>query len=265
MSIEVVQGFSLTNRWLIYTSLMLTPAQAISGAGSNCPSNIGFLAYNWYNQWVWYSAIQNRQLHALSLLPVHFNFIYVITYLGGVVSGNIFMGVILGFGTAGLIVLNTVAAWTSWITNLPEGYDLYEFFFFGWRTLNPSWRTFFLLWQIGDTILAINMVIATFYLCTIPLWQKDFDLPWWSRYATIPLGSVFMLIGIWPLILWTELIVARNHIESETDMIAVYLFIAQVGAMLIPSCTGLFSKKKWGSCSWVSGARVRTHAACRVS
>jgi hypothetical protein len=29
--------------------------------------------------------------------------------------------------------------------------------------------------------------------------------------------------------------VAGNHIESPTDMIAVWIFVAQVGAMLIPS------------------------------
>lgn len=45
-----------------------------------------------------------------------------------------------------------------------------------------------------------------------------------------------MLLFCWPLILWTELIVQRNRIESETDMIAVWLFVAQCVAMLAPSC-----------------------------
>jgi hypothetical protein len=152
--VEVVAGFSVTNRLLLYASLLLTPGQAMSGIGSNLPTNIGFLAYNWYNQYVWYSAIKDHELHALSLLPVHFNLIYTITYLGGVTSGNIFMGLILGFGTAALMIFNTVAAWTSWATNMTEGYNVYQFFFFGWRTLTPGWHKFFLLWQIGD-ILAV--------------------------------------------------------------------------------------------------------------
>ncbi|KAL4769839.1 hypothetical protein BDW60DRAFT_194001 [Aspergillus nidulans var. acristatus] len=44
-----------------------------------------------------------------------------------------------------------------------------------------------------------------------------------------------MLIIAWPLILWVGLIVQRNHIVFKTDMVAVWLFVAQVGTMLIPS------------------------------
>jgi hypothetical protein len=159
-TVEIVSGFSLTNRLLLYASFMLAPAQFISGLGNNCPSNVGFLAYNWYTQIAWYSAIKAKQLHALSLLPIHFNFIFVITYLGGVTSGNIVMGLLLGFGTAGVIVLNSVAAWTSWATNQQEGFGVYEFYFFGWRTLSPGWHTFFLLWQIGDSTLALNCLVT---------------------------------------------------------------------------------------------------------
>ncbi|KAF2271380.1 uncharacterized protein EI97DRAFT_364797, partial [Westerdykella ornata] len=71
--VQVIQGFSLKNRWILYTSMMLAPAQFISGIGSNCPSNIGFLAYNWYSQVVWYRAVRSRQIHALALVPVHLN------------------------------------------------------------------------------------------------------------------------------------------------------------------------------------------------
>src|SRR5271156_1988492 len=117
-----VAGFSLTNRWLLYTSIMLAPAQFISGVRSNFPANLGFLAYNWYTQISWYQAIQGKQLHALCLLPVHFNTMYSIIYLGGITSGNIFMGLFLGFGTAGVIVLNNVSAWTSWAVDQPDGF-----------------------------------------------------------------------------------------------------------------------------------------------
>jgi hypothetical protein len=236
--VKVIPGFSLTNRWLLYTSLMLTPAQFISGLGSNYPSNVGFLAYNWYTQCAWYVAIKEKKLHALSLLPVHFNLIYVFTYLGGIASGNIFFGVILGFGTAGLMVLNTTAAWTSWATNLPEGYGVYKFFFFGWRTLSPGWHKFFLLWQIFDSTLALT---STYWAITRSIIlsaseDEDEDVPWWrTQYPAIILGSAIVLFLFWPVILWTELIVSRNHIESETDMIAVWLFIAQVVTMLLPS------------------------------
>jgi hypothetical protein len=215
---------------------MLSPAQFITGIGSNCPSNIGFLAYNWYTQISWYQAIQAKELHALSMLPVHFNFIFVLTYLGGVSSGNIYMGLLLGFGTAGVIVLNTVAAWTSWATNQQDGYGIYQFFFYGWRTLDPGWHKFILVWQIGDTLFAIaSVTLAIGIPITLVTWYEDKELPWYLRYPAIPLGAVAMLWFGWPLILWTELIVARNNIESETDMIAVWLFVAQVGAMLMPS------------------------------
>jgi hypothetical protein len=234
--VVVIPGFSLTNRLLLYASLLLTPAQAESGVGSNCPSNIGFLAYNWYTQYAWYVAIKHKQLHALSLLPVHFNLIYAITYLGGITSGNICMGAILGFGTAGLLIFNTVAAWTSWATNLPEGYGVYKFFFFGWRTLTPGWRTFILLWQITDTLGAITSAFLSISIAMSIEDDDDLeDAPqWWNLCLSIILGPPLMLFWTWPLILWTELIIARNHIESQTDNVAVWLFVAQAVAMLLP-------------------------------
>lgn len=236
-AVQVVAGFSLTNRWLLYTSLMLTPAQFITGIGSNCPSNLGFLAYNWYTQIQWLQAVQAKELHALSMLPVYFNFIYALTYLGGITSGNIVMAVLLGLGSAGVMVLNTVSAWISWATNQEEGFGVYQFFFFGWRTLDPGWHKFFLLWQICDSIGAFVFLIAAIAISIMALtWEDDEELPWYLRYPAIPVGAVAMLLFFgWPLIMWTELIVARNNIESETDMIAVWLFIAQVATMLIPS------------------------------
>jgi len=241
--VQVIAGFSLTNRWLLYSSFMLSPAQALSGVGSNCPSNIGFLAYNWYTQVLWYKAVKARELHALSLLPVHFNLLYCLTYLGGVTSGNLYMGLLLGFCTSGVMALNSAAAWTSWITNQPEGFGTYQFFFFGWRTLSPGWHKFFLLWQIGDTMAAVAFTMSAI-LVSITVAKRAKKPLWWSKYAAIIPGAVLTLVIGWPLILWTELIVSRNHIESDTDMVAVYLFIAQVVAMLVPSCSPFLSCSK---------------------
>lgn len=240
---QVVEGFSVINRSLLYTSLMLAPAQFLSGIGSNCPSNLGFLAYNYYTQIAWYKAVRDRELHALSLLPVHFNVVYALTYLGGVTAGNIYMGLLQCAGTAGVLILNTYSAWTSWKTNQPEGYGTYEFFFFGWRTLSPGWHKFLMVWQIGDSIIAFAAIMWGLSLCTNAVSMRwDRQIKWWYKYAAIPAGALVMMLFSWPLVMWTELIVKRNHIESDTDMIAVWLFVAQVVAMVAPSC-GIFSRK----------------------
>ncbi|KAF3484230.1 uncharacterized protein GIQ15_03554 [Arthroderma uncinatum] len=207
--------------------------------------NIGFLAYNWYTQVQWYQAVRAKQLHALALLPVHFNLIYAVTYLGGVSSGNIVMATILGLGSAGVMILNTVSAWISWNTNLREGFGEYQFFFFGWRTLTRGWHIFFLLWQISDSMIALSFLIIAGRLSYAALnYREDPEKkqPWYlNKYIQIPLGAaVVMLFFGWVLILWTELIVARNHIESDTDMVAVYLFIAQVVPMLLPKASTIF-------------------------
>jgi hypothetical protein len=39
---------------------------------------------------------------------------------------------------------------------------------------------------------------------------------------------------VWPLILWTELIIQKNNIVSETDMISVYLLVARIVALVEP-------------------------------
>ncbi|EGX94092.1 hypothetical protein CCM_02363 [Cordyceps militaris CM01] len=250
-AIHIVNGFSLTNRWLLYTSFMLAPAQFIGGVANNCPSNIGFLAYNWYTQIQWYQACQARELHALSLLPVHFNFIYAFSYLGGITSGNIFMGVLLGLGTAGVMVLNTVSAWVSWATSQPEGFGVYQFFFFGWRTLSPGWHKFIMVWMIGDSLMAFTCIVVAIGVAIYVALKDEDDLldilddqRYMStasqfqalRYPAIILGAALMLVFGWPVIMWTELIVARNHIHSDTDWVAVWLFVAQVGTMVVPSC-----------------------------
>jgi hypothetical protein len=266
--IEVVDGFSPVNRWLLYASLLLTPAQLIGGVGNNLPINIGFLGYNWWTQIKWYHSVQNEELHALSLIIVYFNFIYTWAYIAGVTSGNIIFGTILGFGSAGLIVLNSVSAWVSWIKDLPQGYYEYQFFFFGWRTLSPGWRWFFLVWQIADTTEAVTFLVCTIWIAwfatawdnekmegRLPRWIS-WALPPGSRIATlrfmaIPVGAaLMMLFVVWPLILWVELIVGRNNIVSDTDWIAVWLFIAQVGTLLMPDPVPL---AKWALCAcWPS-------------
>lgn len=234
-TVQAVDGFSPLNRWLLYTSFMLAPAQFISGVGNNCPSNIGFLAYNWYTQIQWYQAAKAKEMHAISLVLVHVNMVFALSYLGGVSSGNIWMGLFLGFGTAGVIILNNVAAWTAWATNLREGFGEFQFFFFGWRTLTKGWHTFILLWQISDSILAFGSVTMAVSM-PVYLTIKEKEWPSWFRYPAIPIGAAIMLVLGWPLILWTELIVQRNHIKSETDWVAVWLFIVQAGTMLVPSC-----------------------------
>ena len=244
-----------TNRWLIYASLMLTPAQALSGIASNCPSNIGFLAYNWWQQYTWFTAVKKRDLHALSLLPIYFNMLYTVTYLGDIFAGNVAMGVVLGLGTAGLIIMNTITAWISWKTNLPEGVGLYQFYFFGWRVLSEKWRKLFLVWEIFDTMVVANAVVASVCLgIRIPgqfkVAEREKRLFRWARGTAMFWGSALMLLATWPLILWMELIVKKNNIVSETDMIAVWLFIAQVATMVIPSVTSLVAAC-W---RWLRGA-----------
>ncbi|KAF9053230.1 hypothetical protein BJ165DRAFT_1446416 [Panaeolus papilionaceus] len=234
----VTDGFSTTNRWILYASMMFTPAQFMGGLGSHSPVNIGFLAYNIWQQYKWYIAAQNRDLHALSLLPQYFNFIYAITYLGGIPAGNVYMTSVSGLGAAALVIMNCITAWISYKTNLPEGDGVYQFFFFGWRRLTKGWRTFFLLWNIGDTGLTFVMLLATYQVVR---WTnaankiaKDDAYKAW-RASSLFWGSLVVLIVIWPLIMWMELIIKRNNIVSETDMIAIYLFIGQAILIVIPN------------------------------
>ena len=236
-SVQIVQGFSGSNRLLLYISMMLSPAQFAAGLGSNCPSNIGFLVYNWYTQIQWYQAARDDQLHALSLLMSAFNFCYTVTYLGGVSSGNYLSALIVGFGTAGVMILNNVTAWISWSTTQVQGFGVYQFWFFGWRTLGPNWHRYFLIMQVIDTMSLFSSVIfaITVAFRTAAI-AKDKAPAWWYRYQVIFAGGVGVLLSIWPIILWTELIIARNHIVSETDKTAVWLFIVQVVTMSAPPC-----------------------------
>ena len=150
-------------------------------------------------------------------------------------------GFLLGLGTAGVMIVNTLASWASWATNQPEGFGKYQFYFFGWRTLSPNWHKLFLCWQIFDSLTAVSdrlLLRSLGYLYSVAAAVSPDDDIWRVKYfltlVYIPFGVAIMLLGSWPLILWTELIVARNNIESDTDMVAVYLFIAQAGAMLVP-------------------------------
>ncbi|KAF9053224.1 hypothetical protein BJ165DRAFT_1340044 [Panaeolus papilionaceus] len=243
----VIPGFSLTNRWLLYTSLMLTPAQAAAGVGSHIPFNLGFLAYNIYQQYLWFMAAKTKQLHALSLLTAYLNMINALTYLGGIPAGNYVLGICNGLVVAALIMMNTITAWISWKECLSEGDGLYRFFFFGWRTLSKGWRNFFLLWQIGDTFAALGAMVYIPALVQMGIKDEsddDDDMP--SGYVAcsmIFVGPPLVMVAVgWPLIMWIELIVSKNHISSETDMISVYLFIAQVALLILSFVTDLVTK-----------------------
>jgi hypothetical protein len=230
---QTIAGFSLTNRWLLYASIMLSPAMFISGVKSNFPTNLGFLAYNWYTQITWYQAAKAGLLGPLSLLPVHFNTIYAVSYLGGVSAGNDFLAILLGIGTAGVMGLNNAAAWQGWIIDQPEGFGQYEFFFYGWRTLSPGWHKFIMVWNIADTLWLVLFATVAIAL-PFRVGEDNEWMEWFMRYPAIPVGAICILVYCWPLILWVELIYARNHVQSDTDMIAVWLFVAQVVLMLVP-------------------------------
>jgi hypothetical protein len=244
---QVASGFSLANRALLYTSMLLSPASFVSGIGNNCPSNIGFLLYNFYTQVQWYRSVKAKELHALSLMTVNFNFFYAITYLGGISAGNIFMRLFLVAGTVLVMILNTATSWRSWATNQVQGFGEYQFFFFGWRTLGPGWHLFLMLWQIGDIITVLVFICVCCYLAFVKLiGMKQEHLPdYFQKYPSVITGAAVTLLFIWPLILWTELIVQRNHIQSETDWTAVGIFIFQTAALLAPS-----SKTFLGCVGW---------------
>jgi hypothetical protein len=218
MSVQIVPRFSLANRLILYASF-LAPAQFVSGIGNHCPSNIGFLAYNLYTQIRWLQAVMgdSSDLHALSLILPYFNLIYAVSYVAGVSSARFVWSVPLGLGTTGVLVLNTVSSWKAWAVHQPRGYGVYQFFFFGWRTLDDDWhKYFFLLWYIFDSMWAFFYIIVAIGLAfSMPKVEKE--ARWYHTYLAIPLGSIGMLACLgWPLILWTELIIARNQLVSET-------------------------------------------------
>lgn len=271
MAVKVAPGFSLTNRCLLYASSCLAPAQFVSGLGSNNLSNLGFLTYNWYTQIQWYKLVSEQQgkINAISLILPHFNLLYAVSYLGGVTSANIYMGVLFGLGTAGAMILNTIASWMAFGLHQKPGYEVYQFFFLGWRTFDKGWHlALFFPWQIADTLMALVCVKMALYAAIYaPLARRSHileNVKWWYIYPAIPIGALAMLILGWPLVLWTELIIWRNHLESETDMTAAWLFAAQVVVMLIPTlnCTRLSSyesgltslRPRWSRSSNTSGA-----------
>lgn len=252
----VAAGFSLINRSLLYLNILLAPAQYYIGLSSYWPTSIGFLVYHFYTQLTWYQAIQRHELHALSLVPIHFSLIYAISYLASIGSTTPLISFPTGIATAGLLLLNTVATWTNWRTCMTEGLDIYEFFFFGWHRLTLSWHRFFAAWQAFNTILTLCAVIIAIVgsflmyrmqhhggyqfrgFLGIIVGFTSYGLkkksPWWYTLAIIPVGAVFMLLWTFPLIIWTEMIVRRNKILSPTDWISVWLSIAQIVLLLLP-------------------------------
>ncbi|KAJ3544964.1 hypothetical protein NMY22_g2610 [Coprinellus aureogranulatus] len=237
----VMPGFSATNRALLYGSLITSPVQAVFGLGSNSPLNLGFLAYSWYQQYLWYLAARERNLHALSILVDHLNIVFCLTALAAVPCGNHPMGILLGLGTAGVVIMNNVTAWISWKTNLPEGDGVYRFFFFGYRTLSPGWRKFLFLWAIGDTFLtALSVILAIGLGIFIPMCfgaremkgQARSEGRWWWNDWWFWLWVVSVSTAAGSLVLFIELTVKRNKIMSNTDMVSVYLFAVQAALLV---------------------------------
>jgi hypothetical protein len=74
--------------------------------------------------------------------------------------------------------MNNITAWTSWKTNMPKGYGVYRFYFFGWRTLSKGWRSFFVGWKISDTIESAIAVVAALTLGFIPPWTPVPEDAW---------------------------------------------------------------------------------------
>lgn len=237
-AIQVVEGFSQLNRALIYVSAILAPAQAVSGIGHTGLSNLGFLAYNWYTQVVWFRAASNHQLSALALVAVHANTTLAFAYLGGIFSGNRVMAVFLSLGAIGVLWLNNATAWISWKTGQQQGYGEWQFFFFGWRTLSHGWHKFIMIWQISNSLESFGLSVLCIFLA-IRTMARDREankkkFKWWHRAPAIPIGGAVMAFMLCPYIIWIELIIRRNRIESETDWIAVYVFIGQVAFMFLP-------------------------------
>ncbi|KAF5332492.1 hypothetical protein D9611_005475 [Ephemerocybe angulata] len=73
---NVVAGFSPVNRALIYLNFLLSQTQFFTGFDTKCPSNLGFLAFNLYQQYIWFIATKEKQLHALSLVVSYINLMY---------------------------------------------------------------------------------------------------------------------------------------------------------------------------------------------
>lgn len=99
-----------------------------------------------------------------------------------------------------------------------------------------------MLWQISDSGLALAGVVAAIVIVVRLAFQEHVGdgfaklVKWWYTYTAVPAGRLVMLFVSWPLILWTELIILRNELESETDIVAVWLFVAQAVTILLPSC-----------------------------
>ena len=247
-TIQVVDGFSQLNRALMYTSAILAPAQAISGIGHTGLSNLGFLAYNWYTQAIWFRAASNQQLSSLALVTVHANTTLAFAYIGGIFSGNRLMSALLCIGSMGVMWLNCATAWISWKTGQEQGYGEWEFFFFGWRTLSSGWHKFIMVWQISNSLEAFGLSVACVFLAVrAAVRGRDKNkkkFKWWHRIPAVPIGGVCMAFVLAPYIVWIELIVRRNRVESKTDWVAVYVFIGQVALMFLPDFGACFKVMK---------------------
>ncbi|TEB28326.1 hypothetical protein FA13DRAFT_1690742 [Coprinellus micaceus] len=240
MANRVISGFSQVNRYIFYASLMLCPAQALSGVDTRWPSNIGFLAYNAYQQYLWYRGVKAHDLHALSLVPIHQNMVSTITYAGGIPAGDNLVVTVQCLGVIALITSSTYTMWLSWMTNLQEGYGVYKFSLLGERTLSESWRYFNCLWGIWNTMEATFMICSAIWLSIrLIRTRKDPNIEHrggcFERMLKVLWGALCIVILVGPFVYWMERIVKLNNIVSETDTISIYLFAAQVSIMVIGS------------------------------
>ena len=215
MTIETIEGFSFVNRVLLYVSTVLAPAQYVAGVGSNCLSNLGFLGYNMYQQWMWYKVVSSRDnadyVGALYLLLPYFNMIFAISYVAGVSTRHWFLAFLLWGGTTFMIVVNTIATWKAY-EYMKDGYGVYDFCFFGCRELNIDWHNyFFRIWTISGTAMCVVSVIWTIAMAVLAV-KKNSDVNkfiralGWNKFklviVAIFLGSFFMTIGFWPIFLY---------------------------------------------------------------
>ncbi|KAF5330529.1 hypothetical protein D9619_005187 [Psilocybe cf. subviscida] len=180
------------------------------------------------------------------MLPPYLNTMYAITYFAGISAANYWLSYTMCIGTIAALIINDISTWMAYLTNLTEGNGVYRFFFFGWRTLSPSWRKLFLVWAVFDSLATLIYICISLWLAAwTPEASKDVeddeDFGCWQDTSLV-WGSILGLVVSWPFVLWTELIIQRNHIVSATDWISVYLFIAQIALLAIPSIFSLLRR-----------------------
>jgi hypothetical protein len=251
-TIQIASGFSSLNRALMYLSALLAPAQAASSIGHTGLTHLGFLAYNWYTAIIWFRAASRNDLGPVWLATVHASTTFALVYIGGIFSKYGVISGLLGMSAIALLWMNNTAAWISWNTGRGAGFEEWEFFFFGWRRLSEGWHLFLLVWQIFNSLEALAMSIV--YIVLSLGYSESSDqhsegktvkpVKWWYTLAAIPVGGSAMVLIVCPYTVWMELIVQRNKVQSDTDWVAVSLFVAQVVFMLMPKFQKCLPRKE---------------------